>query len=504
MTSFAPRGGRAVADDVDLRTAAALTGGALLAGLLAGWLVASGRGAAVAGLACVLLPVGLWKRPDLAPAVLVAAALTIEQFPVGVGQGIATAPGAIPLFHGIGPVHLTPADLLLVTMLVVCFRRSAVAARNPLPRSPVSLALAVLCGAVVLGVGVGLAHHGASRVALMETRPYVYLAATYLLASVLVTTWSAVRAVLWAIVLAGGFKAAQGLFLFLSVRDMSPRPEAVLGHEQALFFGLCILLTVALWLFQLAGPLRTVATWLLPLVVAGDLANTRRSAWLVLGGGLITLAAVGYAVAPTRRRFLARVSVVAVACSAVYLPAYWNNSGGFAQPARAVRSVVAPSARDAASDLYRVQEDANLKLNISRAGMLGKGFGVPIDYVLPIEDITDIDPFVAYIPHNGVLYVLMRMGIPGAVAFWSLLATAIIAACRLARSTDRELAVVGAFTACALVGYTLQGAVDQGFFFYRIAFVTGSLLGLTEAALRLQRRVAASTDERSPQPATVA
>jgi hypothetical protein len=170
---------------------------------------------------------------------------------------------------------------------------------------------------------------------------------------------------------------------------------------------------------------------------------------------------------------------------AVYLPAFWNHTGGLAQPARAVRSEVAPSPRDFSSDLYRLQEDANLRFNIRAAGPLGAGFGKPIDYALPIVDISKTNPFIKYVPHNGVLYILMRMGIPGAIVFWSILGVAIISATRLARSRDREFAALGALVACVLVGYAFEGAVDQGFFFYRIAFVVGTLLGLVHAARRL-------------------
>ena len=125
-------------------------------------------------------------------------------------------------------------------------------------------------------------------------------------------------------------------------------------------------------------------------------------------------------------------------------------------------------ARSGASDLYRVQEDANLQLNIRQAGPLGKGFGVPIDYVLPIQDISSIDPLIKYIPHNGVLYILLRMGILGGIAFWSLLGAALISACRLAKMRDRELAVVGATTAAVVIAYAFEGYTDQGFFYYRV------------------------------------
>jgi hypothetical protein len=199
------------------------------------------------------------------------------------------------------------------------------------------------------------------------------------------------------------------------------------------------------------------------------------------------LAVVAVKVLPWRRLLVLRIGAVVSILLAVYIPAYWNKSGGLAQPARAIRSIIAPSTRDASSDLYRVQEDLNLKVNIRDGGLLGRGFGVPIEYPVEIADISDIDPLIAYIPHNGVLYVLMRMGVVGGIALWVLVGAAIIRACRLAGSRHRELAIVGAVVAGALIGYAMEGGVDQGFFFYRTAFVMGSLLGLAEAASRLAR-----------------
>jgi hypothetical protein len=79
----------------------------------------------------------------------------------------------------------------------------------------------------------------------------------------------------------------------------------------------------------------------------------------------------------------------------------------------------------------------------------------------------------------------MRMGVLGGTAFWGLIMCGIIAGCRLAKSRDPEQALIGLLAVCALVAYAIQGYNDQGFFFYRISFVIGIVLGLTQVAARL-------------------
>ena len=91
------------------------------------------------------------------------------------------------------------------------------------------------------------------------------------------------------------------------MRNQLPRPDFVVGHEEAFFFALFIILTLSLWLFRIPGRLRTTATILLPLVLVADLVNSRRAAWLILGGALIALTAVTMAAVPARRHFMGRM-----------------------------------------------------------------------------------------------------------------------------------------------------------------------------------------------------
>ena len=469
--------------------------GALVVLLVAVQLATGGRSPFIWALALLLLPFFFAQRPDYGPVVLLVSALAIEQFGYTIGPQSGAITAKIPLFHGIGSFHVNAADLLLVMVLVTAMAKRSTGVARTWPKTPLAKSLYVVFGCVILGVLVGKMHGGQLRYAFTETRPFAYLLATFVLAYMLLTSRSAIRALLWALVATETFKAIQGLLLFRAVRHYAVRPDAVLGHEEGVFFGLFVLMTLSLWLFDVPmGRLRKTATWITPLVVAADLANTRRAAWLVLAGGLLTLLVVTYAVLPERRRYVGRIAGILAVVLMVYLPLYWNKSGGLAQPARAIHSVVNPNRRDASSDIYRIQEDANLQVNIREGKPLGRGFGVPIDYVLPIQDISSIDPLIKYIPHNGVLYILMRMGVLGGIAFWSMLGIAIIGGCRLARSRDRELAMVGALTAALMVAYTFEGATDQGFFYYRVAFVVGTMLGLCEAARKLDARAPTRSD----------
>ena len=356
------------------------------------------------------------------------------------GLGDVLPPPALPItshvhvFEGLGSIHLEGADVLLfiVAVILSCAERSPVSV--PGRDSHVSRSMAWLLGAGVLGIVVGVSHHGQMRVALMESRPYVYLAASYVLTATLIRTRSAIRTVLWAFVIATGIKAAQGVYEFILVMSWHPRPEAVLGHEDAYTFGVYIFLVAGAMAVRRPNREAAEGRYVAPAGGhRGEPVQQPPRGLALLGGGLIVLIVIGYRCVPERRQRLKTILIGVLALSVAYVPAYWNKTGTLAQPARAVHSIVSPHVRDAASNLYRDQENANLKYNIRQGGVLGKGFGVPIDYALPIVDISKEDPNIKFIPHNGVLYIPMRMGLLGTISLWTLLATGIIAGCRLAR-----------------------------------------------------------------------
>jgi hypothetical protein len=482
----------------DVRGVAALVGGAAVLGSLAGMMAASGRPWEVIVLVGVLLPVAVWRQPQLGPVVIFGSALLIEQFPVdlpnGASIGLKQVPitNAIPLFQGMGSLHVDPVDLVLLGVLLVYIARSAHDGTRWWPRSHVSLAMGALAVTVLIGEGLGLSHHGVMRESFLELRPFVYLIAAYVLTAVLIRTRSAVQTMLWTLTVAELVKAIQAVYIFILTRPWRPHPQSILAHEEALFTSLFFFMVIALWLFGLRGRLRTFSTSIVPLVFFAALVNERRTAWLVLFAGSVVLLAVTYVSVPARRRTVRRVAGVLLIVCAGYFPAFWNNQGTLGAPAQAFRSELgSTTTRNAQSDDYRVQEDANLELNIGNAGILGEGLGVPINYAIPMPDsLVKTDPEIMYIPHNGMLYVLMRLGLLGGIAFWGLIGAAIIQGCRLARCLDPPLAMIGALSAALVTGWALEGAVDQGFTLYRAVLVAGCMIGLAEAARRINSQAA--------------
>ncbi|HYX25096.1 MAG TPA: hypothetical protein VFC23_13165 [Thermoanaerobaculia bacterium] len=454
-------------------------------GILAAKLASQRQPMTVVVFALALVPLALWRWPQAAVLGLLAGTVMVEQFQYTVGTKPGVFTDKIPLFQSLSKGSgITPMEMLLVLMVVIWLMKGALEHSLGLPRSTLSRTMVVYLGLVVLGFAIGLAHGGKIKTAGWEVRPWFYMALAYVLAYSFLKTASAVKAIMWTLVLGSGFKAIQGVMMFLSVRHWQPRPEEILAHEEAFFFGLFLILCIGLWVFRIKGRLRAVATLLLPAVLLADLVNSRRNAWAIVGTTLITFFVMAYASLPERRRALRRFGVVVLVVSAVYFPLFWNKSGTLGQPARALHSQISPDARDLQSNRYRTLENANLAINIRQAYSIGRGFGVPINYVIPIVDISNVDAAISFLPHNGILWIWMRIGIEGEIVFLAMLAAAVMVACRLTKVRDPELILLGVLTVCALVAYVVQGYNDMGFFWFRIALCLGILLGAVEASLR--------------------
>src|SRR4051794_18944432 len=100
-----------------LKFTAKLISAAVLFAFLGGMLQSGGSATRILALGAVLIPVALWKRPHVAPAVLLSAAILFDGQDVS-GPHIPFT-SSIPMFAGLGGIHMEGADLLLLMVAFV-------------------------------------------------------------------------------------------------------------------------------------------------------------------------------------------------------------------------------------------------------------------------------------------------------------------------------------------------------------------------------------------------
>src|SRR4029077_15915712 len=116
-------------------------------------------------------------------------------------------------------------------------------------------------------------------------------------------------------------------------------------------------------LFLIAG--------VLPLLVAGMVANGRRLAWVELGAGVATVLAL----TPwsSAKRTAVRALVAGSPLLLAYAVAGWHSSSAFFQPVHLLRSVV--DSRADPSTLWRDLENYDLFYTLRHHAVLGTGYG---------------------------------------------------------------------------------------------------------------------------------
>jgi O-antigen ligase len=335
----------------------------------------------------------------------------------------------------------------------------------------------------------GLATGGSFKLSLWELRPQVYGFVMFLLAGSLLRTRRQVLTLGVVVLCAAVLKATLGTFRWQFTLNHSVAQETLLGHEDSYFLVLFVLALLAALVW---GRRRAVLTPLLvatPLVTICLLANQRRAGMIALAAAVLAMVVM---LLKFELRIRMRVVVLVVLASLAvggFVAANWNQNDGLAaQLVRPIRSLVDPSAnaRDGSSDLYRIAENANLKYTFKQAPLTGLGFGMPFFVVTPMADISSVYPLWNVIPHNSLLWVPMRMGIPGMIGFWGLVAMVVLEAFAVMRRTqDPVVRAVAVFAVAAIVAELVVAYGDLQLESYRNLVFLGALIGAVAGLPRL-------------------
>ena len=393
-----------------------------------------------------------------------ARGMSFDAIPVSIFEIILLVSGVCSLFQGVfgQRVRLTGGTLFPSMMIYLLF---------------VSMSL-------MRGWADGSDYH----VMLQEVRAQFYLVLAYLMALQMVEDGKSISKAVWIAALCIAFKGILYSYRRYITLGNAPLPDQGVGsHEEAFFFNCFVALLLTLWLCSTQKRLMWIMWCLLPVVVTGFLATNRRAgtAGIVLMIPVLLLAA--YRGLPHRRRMAMALGVFFAIAGPAYYAAFKNSNSSFAQPARAIRSHFQPDERDATSNAYRDAENANILATVKESPLttlIGYGYGKPFLKVVPITFIGNFYDKWDILPHNQVLWLWMRTGLLGIIAFWMIFNRLLLSAGQVLQRPrapgDEMLRVLAIWTMCVTVLLVVSGLFDLQFSSYRNMIFVGLIAGALE------------------------
>ena len=435
-------------------------------------------------IAVPLLAVWLWRAPVRGLYVLTAGAAMIEVFPLNFQDSLTDR---IPLFlnlnnsAGLTGLSITPAEILMLTVALVAIARASSERQLHWPggRLVAAYSLYIL---VVLGAEVhGLLAGGDFKTSLWEIRPQVYGFILFFMATTLVTDRSQLQRLAIVFLLAVSVKALLGDFrYFVTLQGNLGQSPEVLAHEDSYFLGLFVTAGLASFIWLRSRRVVIPMGVMSALALVALLANSRRAGVFALAAAAGVILLLAFRFEPALRKRIAWLSVAVLIAGTAFVVYGWDKQYGIqAQLVRPIRSLVDPSARDFSSDLYRINETANLLFTFRTSPLTGVGFGSPFYIVYPMADISNIYPLWNVIPHNSLMWVGMRMGTIGFVAFWGLIGLAVLEGFYIIdRRRDPLVRAIAAFAIAAIVGEIAVGYADLQLESYRNLIFLGVVIGV--------------------------
>jgi O-Antigen ligase len=456
----------------------------LLAGAYAAAVIFSdGSAYLVAPFAGALCGIALLVWPRSGLYALFAAALLFEEWGIA---GLDPFTAQTHFFQNVSgysaiPLRLSLADLLAILAMLAWGLRRAVGANAPARLGPVGWPVLAYGALFVVGMVVGISRGGAwnESAALAELRGPLFLCITYFLTVNLVREPGQVAILLRLLVVLTAVKALQGLFNYVQMINGPVWLDAVTAHEDVVFFDLAIVLAIAAFVLGARSRLVWSLYAALPLVLVTELITQRRVGFIALGGALVV---VGLLLASARPRRTMVLFASAAAIFVVYALLSWDQQGLLAQPIRALRGAFDPSslsARDLSSNWWRDIEETNIAYTLRQLPLTGVGLGQEYLFVREPPALTNFI-YWRYMTHDAVLWVWLKAGILGFVAFWALVAQTGIVGARLFRALPSvDLKLIALVPAALIVIQVLFSVVDLGLTYSRNMIVLGVALGLT-------------------------
>jgi hypothetical protein len=439
------------------------------------------------------IPVMVWHSPRGALYGLFIAALLFGGSP-GAYFDVVMPTSLVPFWWNVSIIAqnwkvtalngfaFSPAELVMIMITLTWLIKGIVSREMVIWRGPMFAIMLVYVAMVTFGFLHGKFRGGDTIVALWEVRTQFHLLLAYVLVSNLIKDLKQVMPLYWMVIICAAIQSILSVIKYQSLGGVVPDAGFAM-HDVAFTLDVGLFMCLLLIVIPFDRKLLAGALVGLPIILAGILVNQRRGAIGAAVIAFVPLLPLAWTLFPQWRSRVGVIGAVIVAVSAIYFPLAWNASGPWALPARALRSQSDPNERDANSNNYRMAEDQNLKYTRDTQPWTGIGYGRPFIQVNPMP-LIDF-PMKDYLPHNGVMWVWMRLGHFGFLAFLMMLFTIIIKGIQvLKRVSDPALKVIGMLSVLTVTMLLVYSKYDMQLISPRSVFVTFALVGLCSAIAR--------------------
>jgi len=371
----------------------------------------------------------------------------------------------------------SPLEVTLVITLLAWLLNGLIRRKLDFYTGPLFAPVMTFAGFVVFGLVYGLGRRGNVNIALWEARPIFYMFVMVMLTSNLLRKREHLNHAVWAAMLGIFLESLAGIsHLLVDLGGSLKGVEAIGEHSMSVHENTLFVFLAAAWLYRASPTKRLALLAMAPTVLWTYAANQRRASYI---GLTIALALIFLVLFKVNRKLFFFITPPLALMALLYTIAFWNASGPIAQPARAIRSVIAPvkDGRDDRSNVYRVIENLNTDYTIHRNPLTGVGFGQKFLIVVPLPDISFFI-WWEYITHNSIMWMWMKTGGGGFFAMVFMVGAALFIGARaLWRVPPGDLSAIVLTANLYLVMHFIYAYVDMSWDNQSMMYV-GMMIGI--------------------------
>ncbi len=382
----------------------------------------------------------------------------------------------------------SPLESYFILTFLSWLVRDAIQRKFKIYFGELTLPALIFIGFIVFGLVYGIGTGGNVSIGLWEARPIFYLPLGLILVSNLLTKRKHVDRLMWAAMLALFIEGVIGVYTFVVLLEGNRgHLEAITEHSAAIHMNTLFVLALGVWLFKGSWAKRIILPLMVPPVMLTYLVTERRSSFVALVVALMLMAILLFR--ENRTAFYLIIPPAAM-IGLVYIAAFWNSSGALAMPAQAVKSVIASdqtNAKDQASSLYRLIENANSSFTIEQKPLTGVGFGQKFYILVPLPDISFFE-WWEYITHNSVIWIWMKTGVGGFFSLIFMIGMTLMTGARvLWRMPRNDMSAIAMTAVFYIMMHFIYAYVDMSWDNQSMVYV-GMMMGLINVLERIVER----------------